>query len=62
MKKLYCVIWGKYRKLKNRNISYIFENKIIPSIICSECSNEDEKIFKEESLEILNILSLIKNM
>ena len=25
MKKLYCVIWGKYRKLEIPKIAYIFE-------------------------------------
>ena len=47
MKKLYCDIYGNYRKIKNPNISYIFE-KTVFSIICSKCDNEDEKIFKEE--------------
>ena len=32
-------------------------------IICSECKNEDEKLFKEEeSIEILEILGLIENI
>ena len=60
MKKLYCVICGKYGKYKNHKISYIFEKKLVLSIICSKCRNEDEKIFKEkESIEILRILALI---
>ena len=42
MKKIHCVICGKYRKFKNPKISYIFEKNI--SIICSKCKNEDEKI------------------
>ena len=63
MKKLYCVIFGKYRKFKNPIISYIFENTLVLSIICSKCKNEDEKIFKEEEpIEILNILGLYKNI
>ena len=41
MKKLYCVIRGKYRKFKNPKISLVLY------IICSKCRNEDEKIFKE---------------
>ena len=32
------------------------------SIICSKSENEDEKIFKEESIETLKILGLIKNI
>ena len=60
MKKLYCVICGKYRKLKNSKISYIFEITLLLSIICSRCENEDGKIFKEEeSVEILKIFGLI---
>ena len=42
MRKIYCVICGKYRKFKNPKISYIFEKSI--SIICRKCENEDEKI------------------
>ena len=48
MKKLYYVICGKYRKIKNLNISYIFEKTLVLPIICSKCGNEGEKIFKEE--------------
>ena len=55
MKKLYCVICGKCKKFE--------KPKIVLSIICNKCKNEDEKIFKEEeSLEILNILGLINNI
>ena len=62
-KKIYCVISGENRKFKNPKISYIFEKTLIFYIICSKCGNEDEKIFKEEeSIQILNILSLIKNI
>ena len=62
MKKLYCVIFGQYRKSKNLKI-YIFEKRLVLSIICSKCENEDEKIFeKEESIEILKIIGLIKNI
>ena len=60
MKKLYCVICGKHRKFEKPKISYIFEKTLVLSIICSECENEDEKMFKEEeSTEILKILGLI---
>ena len=48
MKKLYCVIFGKYRKYKNPKKSCIFEKILLLSIICSKCENEDWKIFKEE--------------
>ena len=39
MKVFYCVICGKYRKLKHLKVL---------SIICSKCKNEEEKTFKEE--------------
>ena len=64
MKKLYCIICGKYRKFKNPKLTYIFEKNILVfSIISSKCKNEDEKVFKEEeSIEILKILGLFKNI
>ena len=63
MKKLYCIICGKYRKLLKPKISYILEKALILSIICSKCKNEEEKIFKEkESIEISNILGLTENI
>ena len=63
MKKLYCVICGKYRKFEKPKISYLLEKTLVLSIICSKCKNEDEKLFKEEeSIKILKILGLIENM
>ena len=63
MKKLYCVICSKYRKFGKPKISCLLEKKLILSIICSKCNNEDEKLFKEEeSIVILNILGLIENI
>ena len=47
MKKLYCVICGKYRKFEKPKISYLLEKTVL-SIICGKCKNKDEKIFKEE--------------
>ena len=56
MKKLYCVICGKYRKFVKLKISYLIEKTLVLSIIWSKCKNEDEKLFKEEqSIEILKI-------
>ena len=63
MKKLYCVICGKYRKFEKPKISYFLEKNISFSIIKSKCKNEDEKVFKEvESTEIFKILGLIENI
>ena len=53
MKKNYCIVCGKYRKLKNPKVSYLFEKTFVISIICSMCGSKNKKIFKEEkSIEI----------
>ena len=63
MKKLYCVICGKYRKFEKPKISYLLEKTLVLSIFCSKCKNEDEKIFQEVgSIEILKIIGLIENI
>ena len=63
MKKLYCVICGKYRKFEKPKMSYLLEKTLVLSVICSECNNEDKLLFKEqESIEILKILGLIENI
>ena len=50
--KIYCVE-GKY----------IFDKTLVLSTICSKCSNNNHRLFKEEeSVEILIILDLINNM
>ena len=36
-----------------------YKKTLVLSIICSKCKNEDEKIFKEEKL---NILGFIENI
>ena len=47
---------------KTLKMSYIFNNNLVLSITCGKCSNNDDKIFKqEESIEILRILGLINN-
>ena len=62
MKKLYFVFCNKYRNYEKPKISYFLEKTFFLSVICSNCKNEDEKIFKEDkSIEILKILSLIDN-
>ena len=63
MKKLYCVICGKYRKFKNPKISYIFGKALVLTIIYIKCKNEDGKTLKEEkSIEILKSLGLLENI
>ena len=62
MKNKYCVICGNYRKFKILKY-HIFSKKHQFSVNCSKCENEDKKIFKEkESIEILKVLGLIKNI
>ena len=48
MKKLYCVICGKYRKFEKPKLSYFLEKTLVLLIICSKCKIEDDKLFKEE--------------
>ena len=64
MKKLNYVICGRYSKYENPKISYIFNKKTLAfSIIYSKCKNKDKKMFKEEeSIEMLKILGLFKNI
>ena len=69
MKKLCCVICGKYRnltitiKVQKPKISYFLEKALVLSIICSKCRNDDEKLFKDkESIEILKIIDLIEDI
>ena len=59
MKKLYCIICIKYRRFEKPKISYILEKTLVLSIICK---NEDEKIFKEESIDSLKIFGFIENI
>ena len=41
----------------------ILEKVLVLSIICSNCKNEDEKLFKkEESIEISKVLGVIENI
>ena len=63
MKKIYCIIRGKYKKFLNPKISYIFDKTLFLSIIYSKYGIEDKKILKEEeSVETLKSRTLIKNI
>ena len=62
-KKLYGVIYSKYKKFQKQKMSYLLEKKLVFSIICSKCNNRDTKLLKEkESIETLKILGLIENL
>ena len=54
MKKNLFVVYGKYKRLKNSKISYTLEKTLVLSIIFDKWGSEDEKIFKEESVETKN--------
>ena len=63
MKKIYCVTYGQNRKLKNLKVLYIFVKTLVLSIFTVTVKMTMKKLFKEVKLiEILNILSLIKNI
>ena len=54
MKKLYCVICGKYRKFEKPKISYLLEKTLVPLLFAVSAKMKIKKIFKgEESVEIL---------
>ena len=38
MKKVYCIICGKYRRFEKPKISYLLKKTLVPSIICSKCN------------------------
>ena len=46
------------------NLKYLLDKKkLVLSIICSKCKNEDGKLFKEEeSMEILKVFGSIENI
>ena len=44
------------------DIWYIFNKTLVHSLICDEGGSNDEKIFKEESTDILKNFGLINNM
>ena len=62
MKKLNCVICGRYRKFEKPKIPYILEKTLLLYTVFSKCRNEDEKILEEESFKILKIVGLIENI
>ena len=49
MKKLYCVIFGKYRKFKKPKMSHIFGKILVLFTICSKCKSKDKKYLKKKN-------------
>ena len=62
MKNLHCIC-EKYKKIEKPKISCFLEKILALSIICNNCKNVNEILFREEeSFEILKILSLNENI
>ena len=53
MKEIHCIKRKMYRKLKISKILYIFDKTLALSIICGKCGSNDEKIFKQENIQLL---------
>ena len=47
MKKLYCVICGKYRKFEKPKIPYLLGKTLVLAIICSKCKNGVKNLDRE---------------
>ena len=63
MKKLYCIISGKYRIFEKSKILYPLEKKLVFCITCNKYKNEGKKLPEEEEpIEILKIIGLIENI
>ena len=50
MKKLYCVLCGRYRKFEKPKISCLLEKTLALSIVCSKCKNEEENMLKKDEV------------
>ena len=60
MKKLHCIICGKYRKFEKPKTSYLLEKTLVPSIICRKCKKTQLRYWK--FLVKLKIYNYFKNM
>ena len=49
MKKLYCIIFEKYKKNKNSKMSFTFEKTLVLPNNCSKHKGEDEKYLKKKN-------------
>ena len=50
MRKIYCIICGKYRKFKKAKICNIFEKRtLLLSIIYGKCENEMKKYLEKKN-------------
>ena len=60
VKKIYCIICGKYVKFKNTKITYIFEKALVLSTTCSKSDNKDEKHLKKKAFEKSISIEILK--
>ena len=59
MKKNYITLFT----VSIENLKYLLDKKkLVLSIICSKCKNEDGKLLEEESMEILKVFGSIENI
>ena len=49
MKKIFCIICGKYGKFKKPKISYLLEITLVFSIIFGISKNKDENYLKKKN-------------
>ena len=62
-KYIYCIICNKHKKFKKPKMLYMYNKKLVFSIICEKCVSNDDKVFKEEEyMRILKVLGLIDNI
>ena len=63
MKKIYCIICGKYRKFEKPKVRYIFKKKQCFLLFAVSVRMKIKKYIKKKywvSIEILKIIGLIK--
>ena len=49
MKKIYCVIWGKYREFEKPKISYLLEKTLVLFIIWRSSKMKMKKFLKKKN-------------
>ena len=49
MKKIYCVICGKYRKSGKPKLSYLLGKTLVLFVICSKCKMKKKKYLKKKN-------------
>lgn len=47
---IYYIEYKKYRKFVNPKVSCNFNKTLVRSIICSKCSNDNDRVFKKQEI------------